>query len=70
MLSVYYCNTDVFRYIPGPAGRNPRCAYCPIRKNRFTPFQCDRCQNPICKEHTGMTKYTCNECLIQQADDE
>lgn len=43
--------------------RNPKCFFCPKRKNRYTQNNCDTCAKPICKEHTGKTTLQCTECF-------
>lgn len=44
----------------------PRCSFCPVRKNRFTQHYCTNCKLPICKEHTGLTNFTCHSCLEEE----
>uniref|UniRef100_A0A1B6MIG5 PiggyBac transposable element-derived protein domain-containing protein n=1 Tax=Graphocephala atropunctata TaxID=36148 RepID=A0A1B6MIG5_9HEMI len=44
------------------AGKQPKCAYCPRRKNRYTKNCCSECQAPICKEHVATTVFVCSGC--------
>lgn len=52
-----------------PQGK-PRCTYGPIRKNRFTQYQCSLCTKPICKEHTASTNLICLICNNHQDSDD
>lgn len=49
---------------PTPRQNNEkqRCAFCPLRKNRFSQHYCHTCSSAICKEHTGKTILTCQQC--------
>lgn len=55
---------------PPPRQNNEkqRCTFCPLRKNRFTQHHCQTCSSAICKEHTGKTILTCQQCLEAQED--
>lgn len=44
------------------AGKQPKCSYCPRRKNRYTKNTCSECQAPICKEHVATTVFVCSGC--------
>ncbi|XP_046684739.1 uncharacterized protein LOC124370490 [Homalodisca vitripennis] len=50
-------------YAPArPQEERGRCAYCPVRKNRFTTKTCDSCGRKVCGDHTAKTILRCHLC--------
>lgn len=47
-------------------GPKIRCAFCPLRKNRFTQARCGNCHHAVCKEHIATTNITCFQCREQE----
>lgn len=53
---------------PAQLGRYRVCGICPRRKNRKTTVICNRCNTPICKEHTQPSCTNCAEANHQPPD--